>query len=107
MDRKIKSRLDRFEEIPQNIKVVNRKCEKLGDKQLECEGLIYICYVPQEEWGEHGRVKEYWGPKGTIDRKEKGVTASRVEGFFGGAVKMLLNQIEVMVSQPWGCSKCH
>lgn len=29
------SRVDRFEEIPQNIGMINRKCEKLGDKQLE------------------------------------------------------------------------
>lgn len=32
--------------------------------KLDREGLIYICYVSQKEWGEHGRVKEYWGPKG-------------------------------------------
>lgn len=28
-------RLDRFEEISQDIGVINRKCEKSGDKQLE------------------------------------------------------------------------
>lgn len=55
---------DEFEEVPQNIGMRGGKCEKLKDMKLDREGLIYICYVSQKEWGEHGRVKEYWGPKG-------------------------------------------